>query len=90
MRSLSSEVTWVNMQKELALIEEQLGRIVVALRIESLYEANGEYLLNKGSEAADFLLESTESERAFIMHKLCPDLEIVDVYEGNHLIFKLK
>lgn len=78
------------MQKELALIEEQLNEIVVALRIESLYDTAGEYLLNKGSEAADFLLESTESERAFILHKLCPELEIVDVYESNHIIFKLK
>lgn len=78
------------MNKLLNQIEEQLGEIVVALRMESLYEIGGEYLLNKGTEAADFLLESTETERAFILHKLCPDLEIVDVYEGNHLIFKLK
>ena len=78
------------MNQKIQDIEDQLNEIVVALRIESLYEEGGEYLLNKGTLAADFLLESTESERAFILHKLCPDLEIVDVYEGNHLIFKLK
>ena len=78
------------MNKELTLIEEQLGQIVVNLKVGSLYEGGDEWLLNKGTEAADFLLESTETERAFILHKLCPELEIVDVYEGNHLIFKLK
>ena len=78
------------MNKLFNQIEEQLGEIVVALRMESLYEEGGEYLLNKGSEAADLLLESTESERIFLLHKLCPELELVDVYEGNHLIFKLK
>ena len=52
------------------------------------------YFFNRQAQvytlAADFLLESTESQRAIILDKLCPDLEIVDVYEGNHLIFKLK
>lgn len=78
------------MNQKIQAIEDQLNEIAAALRIESLYETKGEYLLNKGTLAADFLLESTESERAFILHKLCPELEIVDVYEGNHLIFKLK
>ena len=78
------------MNQKIQDIEDQLNEIVVALRIESLYEESGEYLLNKGTLAADFLLESTESQRAIILDKLCPDLEIVDVYEGNHLIFKLK
>ena len=78
------------MNKELLAIEEELGQIVVNLRIEDLYEAGSEWLLNAGSPAADLLLESTESEREFILHKLCPELEIAEVYEGNHLIFKLK
>lgn len=78
------------MQKELAQIEEQLGQIVVNLRVGSLYEANEGWLLNKGTPAADLLLESTETERAFILHKLCPELEVLDVYEGNHIILKLK
>ena len=78
------------MNKELLAIEEELGQIVVNLRLESLFEEGGEWLLNAGSPAADLLLESTESERGFILHKLCPELEIAEVYEGNHLIFKLK
>ena len=78
------------MQKELAQIEEQLGQIVVNLRVGSLYDGDGAWLLNKGTPAADLLLESTESERAFILHKLCPELEVLDVYEGNHIILKLK
>lgn len=78
------------MNKELLAIEEELGQIVVNLRIENLYEGGSTWLLNAGSPAADLLLESTESEREFILHKLCPELEIADVYEGNHLIFKLK
>ena len=78
------------MQKELAQIEEQLGQIVVNLRVGSLYEAGEGWLLNKGTLAADLLLESTETERAFILHKLCPELEVLDVYEGNHIILKLK
>ena len=78
------------MNQKIQDIEDQLNEIVVALRIENLYEGGSEYLLNKGTLAADFLLESTVSEREFILHKLCPELEIVDVYEGNHLIFKLK
>ena len=78
------------MNKELLAIEKELGQIVVNLRLESLYEGSAEWLLNAGSPAADFLLESTESEREFILHKLCPELKIVEVYEGNHLIFKLK
>lgn len=78
------------MQKELAQIEEQLGQIVVNLRVGHLYEAGEGWLLNKGTPAADLLLESTETERAFILHKLCPELEVLDVYEGNHIILKLK
>jgi len=72
-------------------IEDQLGEIVVTLRMEQLYEEQpSSYLLNKGNAAADFLLDSTASEREFILHKLAPDLEIVDIYETNHIIFKLK
>lgn len=78
------------MNEELLAIEEELGQVAINLRIENLYEENSTWLLNAGSPAADFLLESTESEREFILHKLCPELEIVEVYEGNHLIFKLK
>ena len=78
------------MNKELLAIEKELGQIVTNLRLEDLYEEGSTWLLNAGSPAADFLLESTESEREFILHKLCPELEIADVYEGNHIIFKLK
>ena len=77
--------------KKIEEIEAQLGEITVALRMEQLYdESPSGYLLNKGTAAADFLLESTPSERAFILHKLAPDLEIEDVYETNHIILKLK
>ena len=78
------------MNKELLAIEEELGQIAANLRVEDLYEEGSAWLLNAGSPAADLLLESTESEREFILHKLAPELEIADVYEGNHLIFKLK
>jgi hypothetical protein len=76
-------------------VENQLAEIVVSLRMEQLYYENLEeepsgYLLNKGTAAADFLLDSTESERAFILHKLAPELEVEDVYETNHIILKLK
>jgi len=79
------------MNKELNAIEEELGQIVVNLRLESLYdEPVSGYLLNAGSPAADFLLESTPSEREFILHKLAPELIVEDVYEGNHIILNLK
>ena len=79
------------MIEELKVIEEQLGQIVVNLRLESLYdEPVSGYLLNKGTPAADFLLESTPSEREFILHKLAPSLMVEDVYEGNHIILNLK
>jgi hypothetical protein len=79
------------MNKELKEIEEQLGQIVVNLRLESLYdEPVSGYLLNAGSPAADLLLESTPSEREFILHKLAPSLMIEEVYEGNHIILNLK
>jgi len=79
------------MTKELKEIEDQLGQIVVNLRLESLYdEPVSGYLLNAGSPAADFLLESTPSEREFILHKLAPSLMIEEVYEGNHIILNLK
>lgn len=72
-------------------IETQLGKIVVELRMMQIYEDEpGGYLINKGTPAADFLLDSTESERVFILHKLAPELEVEDVYEGNHIILKLK
>jgi hypothetical protein len=81
----------MSMNKMIKEIQEQLEEIVVTLRLEQLYEdEEPTYLLNKGTEAADVLLESTESEREFILHKLAPDLEIEDVYENNHIILKLK
>jgi len=79
------------MNKELNAIEEELNQILVNLRLESLYdEPVSGYLLNAGSPAADFLLESTPSEREFILHKLAPELIVEDVYEGNHIILNLK
>ena len=79
------------MNKELKAIEKELGQIVVNLRLEGLYdEPVSGYLLNAGSPAADFLLESTPSEREFILHKLAPSLMVEDVYEGNHIILNLK
>ena len=82
------------MVEELKKIQDQLEEIVVSLRMEQLYFENLEeepsgYLLNKGTPAADFLLDSTESEREFILHKLAPELEVEDVYEANHIILKL-
>jgi len=72
-------------------VENQLAEVITSLRMEQLYvEKSSGYLLNKGTVAADFLLDSTESERAFILHKLAPELEVEDVYEGNHIILKLK
>lgn len=79
------------MNKELNAIEEELNQIVVNLKLESLYdEPVSGYLLNAGNPAADFLLESTPSEREFILHKLAPELIVEDVYEGNHIILNLK
>jgi hypothetical protein len=81
----------MSMNKMIQEIQDQLEEIVVTLRLEQLYEDEAPtYLLNKGTKAADVLLESTESEREFILHKLAPDLEIEDVYETNHIILKLK
>jgi len=76
--------------KKIEEIEAQLEEIVVSLRMEQLYvEESSGYLLNKGTPAADFLLNSTESEREFILHKLAPELTVEDVYEANHVILKL-
>ena len=78
------------MVEALKNIEEQLSEIVVSLRMEQLYvEESTGYLLNKGTPAADLLLESTPSEREFILHKLAPELTVEDVYEANHIILKL-
>ena len=79
------------MVKELKAIEAQLGKIVMQLQQEFVYTGDhGEYLLNVGTPAGDFLVHSTESERAFILHKLSPELEVAGVYETNHVILKLK
>ena len=79
------------MIKELIQIEKQLGQIVMQLQQEFVYTGDhGEYLLNVGTPAGDFLVHSTESERAFILHKLAPELEVAGVYETNHVILKLK
>lgn len=79
------------MTKELKAIEKQLGEITMQLQQEFVYTGDfGEYLLNVGTPAGDFLVYATESERAFILHKLAPELEIADVYESNHVILKLK
>jgi hypothetical protein len=79
------------MVKELKHIEAQLGKITMQLQQEFVYTGDhGEYLLNAGTPAGDFLVHSTESERAFILHKLAPELEVVDAYENNHVILKLK
>lgn len=78
------------MAKELKIVESQLSDIVMKLQQEFVYTGElGEYLLNKGTPAADFLLESNQSEREFILHKLAPELMVEDVYEGNHIILKL-
>ena len=79
------------MIQELNKIEKQLSQIVMKLQEEFVHTGDhGEYLLNIGSPAGDFLVESTESERTFILHKLAPELEVSDVYESNHVILKLK
>lgn len=79
------------MVKELKAIEAQLGKIVMQLQQEFVYTGDhGEYLLNVGTPAGDFLVHSTESERAFILHTLAPELEVAGVYETNHVILKLK
>ena len=79
------------MTKELKAIEKQLSGITMQLQQEFVYTGDfGEYLLNVGTPAGDFLVHSTESERTFILHKLAPELEVADVYESNHVILKLK
>jgi len=79
------------MVKELKAIEAQLGEITMQLQEEFVHTGDhGEYLLNVGTSAGDFLVYSTESERAFILHKLAPELEVADAYESNHVILKLK
>ena len=80
----------MSMNLEIQEIQEQLEEIVVSLRMEQLYvEESSGYLLNKGTPAADFLLNSTASEREFILHKLAPELTVEDAYEANHIILKL-
>ena len=79
------------MIQELNKIESQLGKIVMKLQEEFVHTGDhGEYLLNAGTPAGDFLVYATESERVFILHKLAPELEVVDAYESNHVIHKLK
>ena len=79
------------MVKELKAIEAQLGEITMQLQQEFVHTGDyGEYLLNVGSPAGDFLVYSTDSECAFILHKLAPELEVVDAYETKHVILKLK
>ena len=79
------------MVKELKAIEAQLGEITMQLQQEFVHTGDyGEYLLNVGTPAGDFLVYATESERAFILHKLAPELEVADAYESNHVILKLK
>jgi len=78
------------MVKELKAIEAQLGEITMQLQQEFVHTGDyGEYLLNVGTPAGDFLVHSTESERAFILHKLAPELKVADAYESNHVILKL-
>lgn len=79
------------MVKELKQIEAQLGKIIMTLQEEYVHTGDhGEYLLNVGSSAGDFLVYATESERAFILHKLAPELEVATAHEKNHVILKLK
>jgi len=93
---ISSVIIKTNtVNKRIQEVEDQLHQIVVSLRMEGLYSDNLEgeslgYLLNKGTAAADFLIDATPSEREFILHKLAPGLMIEDVYENNHIILKLK
>ena len=78
------------MVNQLKHIEAQLGEITMQLQQEFVHTGDyGEYLLNVGTPAGDFLVYSTESERAFILHKLAPELKVVDAYESNHVILKL-
>ena len=78
------------MVKELKAIEKQLGEITMQLQQEFVHTGDyGEYLLNVGTPAGDFLIDSTESERAFILHKLAPELEVANA-NNNHVILKLK
>ena len=77
------------MVKELKAIEAQLGEITMQLQQEFVHTGDfGEYLLNVGSPAGDFLVHATESERAFILHKLAPQLEVANA-NNNHVILKL-
>ena len=70
--------------KHLEIIERQL-------KLEYGYTGEkNRYLVKKGSHLANLMLEATESERIFILHKLAPELEVEDVYEDNHIILKLK
>jgi|TARA_A100000171_G_C2132915_1_gene147937 hypothetical protein len=83
----NKEFTFTN-QKQ---IKKQLSKIVMQLQQEFAHAGDhSEYLLNVGTPAGDLLVHSTESEREFILHKLAPDLEVVDVYESNNIILKLK
>jgi hypothetical protein len=90
-KNLNKQIMSMSEFKKIEEIEAQLSKITMQLQQEFVHTGEyGEYLLNVGTPAGNFLVHSTESERAFILHKLAPELEVVDAYESNHVILKLK
>ena len=72
-------------------IEGYLGAITHKLR--HTYAATGELVewpLDRKSDINKMLIESTESEREFILHKLAPELEVAYIRWENLTMVKLK
>lgn len=74
----------------LELCTKHLGLIERELKLEYGYTGeHGEYKIPNRSHLNGLLLEATESERVFILHKLAPELEVAEADESN-ITLKLK
>lgn len=72
-------------------IEGYLGAITHKLKVT--YGYTGELIdwpLDRNSDINKMLVESTESEREFILHKLAPELEVSYIRWKNLTMVKLK
>lgn len=76
--------------KILNLIKRQLAGATIALNRH--FKNTGKpasYFLDADTDAGAFLLDCSESERAFVLHKLEPELEIEQV-QKTCVVLKLK
>lgn len=78
------------MSKELKVIEAQLANAVMELQKGYVYTGeHNVYVFDGTTEAGNYLLNSTESEVELILHKLAPELEVVEI-NLSVIILKLK